>query len=234
MVITTVSSPAFEISQPFFSFANHSGTARRKILCGGDLILDHTPSTVIKQTDGGGILKLIKARSWHEYAKSLWARSRLFKEVRGNQLLAGLGLKVAEIREVGIALLPTPRYRYLGYYIMENLESRGAVEMLQLFDSGISEAKRIQWLDLVIDDLRRMRDSGIVFSDCHLRNVFADFEACQVIWIDTGVTRYHWRRSKRFARKFNHSIRRMADYHDKHLLLSSEEKRRLLALLLPE
>ena len=235
MVITQVSLPGVEIFQSFLSYRFESDKPAQHIRQAGPLIIDHTPSTVLMAEDGRSVLKFIKARSWHEYFKTFWARSRLFKEVKGNQLLAALGVNVARIHEVGVGLVPSGRYRYLGYYLMEDLSARNAVEMLDFFQQQqLTPSQRIEWLDKVIDDLRVMRDAGVVFSDCHLKNVFADLNRGEVVWIDTGVTRYSCNRGRKFARKFNYSIRRFADYHDKTLLLTAEEKRRILALLLPQ
>lgn len=236
MNLTQFSLPGVGIFQTFLTVQTEQPTSgRQHVRSTGPLIIDHTPSTVLMADDGRSVLKFIKARSWHEYFKTFWARSRLFKEVKGNQLLAGLGIEVARIHEVGIGLVPGYKYRYLGYYLMEDLAARQAVEMLSWFQSGdVSATQRMQWLDRVIDDLRTMRDAGVIFSDCHLRNVFAQPNSDQVIWIDTGVTRYLCPRSRKFARKFNFSMRRFANYHDGELTLSEEEKRRILALQLPE
>ncbi|MDO6681852.1 MULTISPECIES: hypothetical protein [unclassified Oceanobacter] len=235
MMITYVKLPWLDVSQAFVCFRSSRRLPENGIRTADQVIIDHTPSTVAMTDNGLSVLKLIKARSWHEYVKTLWAHSRLFKEVQGNRLLTRLGVHVAAIHEVGIGLLPGSRYRYLGYYIMEDLASVGAQEVFEMFLSGgLTPEERIHWLDLILDDLRTMRDAGVVFSDCHLNNVFAHPLKQHVIWIDTGVTRYFCPRSRKFARKFNYSIRRLADYHDQHLMLTLEEKRRILALLLPE
>ena len=234
MMITHVKLPWLEVSQAFVCFQLSRQLPHNGVRTADRLIIDHTPSTVAVTANGLSVLKLIKARSWHEYVKTFWAHSRLFKEVKGNRLLTWLGIHVAAIHEMGVGLLPGRRYRYLGYYIMDDLAAAGALEVFELFKSGgLDSAQRISWLDSILDDLRIMRDAGVVFSDCHLKNVFAHPQG-KVTWIDTGVTRYFCPRSRKFARKFNYSIRRFADYHDAELPLSHEEKRRILALLLPQ
>lgn len=186
---------------------------------------DHTPSLVGILDKSCHVIKFIRARTWHEYLKLLWNHSRITKEVRGSILLKSLGLKVPHIYEVGYGVIPSPQYEYIGYYIMENLTPSGFTELSKLIrEELISEAIREEIMLSVLKGLKQMRDNNIVFSDFHLDNIFAN-KYGDIIWIDTGVTKYSSFRKKKFRLKHNHSINRFKNYkYDKKELLSYKEK----------
>lgn len=189
-----------------------------------NIIIEHKPSLVGTLKDSGLIIKFIKARSWHEYIKLLWNHSRVTKEVKGSQLLRELGLSVPIIHEVGFGVIPSRNYRFLGYYIMDNLSHSGDQELSKLIkENGINQAMREKLLISVYDGLKLMRDNRIVFTDFHLDNVFANAQG-DITWIDTGVTTFHKCNHKKFKAKLNHSISRFIHYsNDRGNTLSPKE-----------
>lgn len=189
------------------------------------VLIDHNASLVAVLPKSDLVIKFIKARSWHEYLKLLWNHSRLTKEVKGCSLLRSLGLRVPEIYEVGYGLIPSPRHKYLGYYIMENLTKSDYHELSRLIkDNMISSSIRKKIMQSVHDGLKTMRDHNIVFSDFHLDNVFAN-QSGDLAWIDTGVTTYKTFNKEKFRKKYNHSINRYINYqYNGTELLSLPEK----------
>lgn len=235
MMLTQVDIPALSVSSRFLTFEPCSGQttsgANALVRHCSDVIIDHTPSTVVYTHGRAAILKLIKARSWHEHAKTWWAHNRLFKEVRGNRLLQKLGLQVASIHEVGINPFSGSR-GYLGYFVMEDLSLRGAREVHELLGSGEANLeRRAKIFKNIITDLKIMRDAGVIFSDCHLKNIFVGQDD-QVIWIDTGVTRYCHPNGKRFRKKFNYSMERFSSYELDEPVRRAEESALIRSLLL--
>lgn len=197
---------------------------------GQDMLIDHTPSTVVSMTPERKILKLVKARSWHEYVKTYWAHSRLFKEVRGNQQLRDLGVPVACIHEVGFTLIPFIKRGYLGYYIMDDLRQSGYQEARAYLDNpDTSDALRATIMGHIVRDLRTIRDANTVFPDAHLSNVLCNAQG-EICWIDTGLSHYGWGRKHRFHAKYNHAIRNFAKYDYYGELLRPNEQQALLSL----
>ena len=136
-------------------------------------------------------------------------RSRLSKEVRGNELMRSVGIRVPEIKESGYHPFPVTTKRFLGYYIMENMTREGFVELGEVLkddDFDASMGKLV--LQNVIRDIRSMADHSIVFSDLHLGNILINKQG-DTAWIDTGVTHYSFGRGYKFPRKFNDSIKRL-------------------------
>lgn len=185
------------------------------------ILQDHTPSLVAISDHNDLVLKLIRPRKIHEIVKLLWRHSRLSKEVNGNSRLAGLGLHVPEISEVGYALMPAKRYEYIGYYIMENLSQSGYEEVFELFhQTDLSIESRSKLFTAIYEGLLLMRDNNVVFSDFTLGNVFGDRKG-KLIWIDTGVTSFSRLNQKKFEQKYNFAVRRFIKIHQE-LLLASE------------
>ena len=174
-----------------------------------DIIKDNNPS-LISYIDGGkNILKCIKPRSTTEIVKLLWGHSRLSKEIKGNKLLKKIGIRTPQILDVSYGFLPSSEYRFLGYYIMENLEHSAYSNAFTLVKSGeISGDKLKSLLNAFRKDIIKMREHRIVFNDLKLNNIFSNNNA-EVIWIDTGVSYYNFLKTKRFEKKFNHSIDRL-------------------------
>ncbi|MCY0967066.1 hypothetical protein [Parathalassolituus penaei] len=234
MGIVTINLPLGDENFRFLRIGGSHNTPDNGEYAAVDTIIDHTPSTLLNLGDSNGrqVLKLVKARSWHEYIKLLWAHNRLFKEVRGNRLLKQLGIPVVRITEVGVRLLPARGRRYLGYYLMEDLQEQGYREGREILrDPQTSLLQRQQLIDGVIQHLQIMKEQRVVFSDCHFGNVFMNRDG-QLRWIDTGVTRYGFGRRHRFTSKFNFSIRRFAFYEADGILLSEAEQQRILELLI--
>lgn len=176
------------------------------------ILINHKPSLVGVLHDSDLVIKFIKARSWHEYLKLIWNHSRVTKEVKGTGILKNLGLSVPVIHQVGYGVIPSSRYDYLGYYIMENLTLSGYQELSKLIkDGGIDIIMRKKVMKAVYEGLKLMRDNHIVFSDFHLDNVFANKQG-EITWIDAGVTTYHKLNKIKFKKKYDHSITRFIAY----------------------
>jgi tRNA A-37 threonylcarbamoyl transferase component Bud32 len=198
------------------------------------VLVDHIPSLVGTLKSSNLVVKFIKARSWHEYIKLLWNHSRITKEIKGSELLEGLGLTVPTIYEVGLGIMPSRRHEYIGYYIMENLTLSGFEELSKLIREGaIDPLMRERIMLTVFNGLKKMRDNRIVFSDFHLDNVFANSSG-DITWIDPGVTTYNIMNEKKFKNKFNHSINRYIFYcNDRGNDLSDKESDMFKQLLMP-
>lgn len=217
-------------SQLFVKTQYDNTTATHEV---DSILVDHTPSMVGVLKDSQHIIKFVKARSWHEYVKLLWNHSRVTKEIKGSELLAGLGLKIPTIYEAGLGIIPSKQYEYIGYYVMENLALSGFRELSGLIREGaIDTAMREKIMTAVFDGLKLMRDNRIVFSDFHLDNVFAN-NSGDITWIDPGVTTYRKMNEKKFIKKFNQSINRYINYQYTGVsLLSENESTKLKQLLL--
>jgi hypothetical protein len=189
------------------------------------ILIDHTPSLVATLQESGLVIKFIRARSWHEYLKLLWNRSRITKEIKGNQLLKSIGLRVPKIHETGFGIIPSKRHEYLGYYIMDNLSHSGFQELSKLIiEEELDDLMREKIMFAVYEGLKVMRDHRIVFSDFHLDNVFANGIG-NITWIDTGITTYNPINKKKFCFKYNQSITRYINYeYEGKILLSQDEK----------
>ena len=198
------------------------------------IIIDHNASLVGIMAESGFIIKFIKARSWHEYLKLLWNHSRITKEVKGCCLLQNIGLNVPQIHEVGYGIIPSSKYQFLGYYIMENLTHSGFQELSKIIkDNSVSNKMRLAIMKSIYEGLKLMRDNRIVFSDFHLDNIFAN-DAGNITRIDAGVTTYHKMNEKKFRRKFNYSITRYIFYcNDRGNTLRKKETAMFNALLIP-
>lgn len=192
------------------------------------LWVDSKPSTVGPSCQDGEIIKLIKARRWHEHIKILWAHSRTHKEVVGADLLQQLGLNTPAIHEMGISLPIFPQSRYIGYYVMDNLLSQGLQEVHQLFEEpNTPESLRLTIIDNICAGLQAMYRNKIVFTDFHLANVFCNSDG-DLTWIDTGITVYHIRNKR--EQKYTASIQRLVNYYDDGMF-TEQEKQRLLQCL---
>ena len=208
-------------SQSFFTTFSQSGLPLSHSL--ESIIRDATPSTVAITRQDHHILKLIKPRSWHEYFKMFWGHSRYHKEIQGNYLLRKIGLQVPEIYETGIGS-PATQYEYLGFYIMENLQKRGFDTLLSRLESGsLTPEKRNQLFGDMLAGLQRMKHHRIVFTDFHLENVMVN-DNDELVWIDTGVTRYHWYSKPLFRKKLKRSIKRLLSYHGGDFFNAQEQQ----------
>jgi len=192
-------------SQPFVTIEHSHEHLRNNI---HDIIIDHKASLVGITSKDELIVKFIKARSWHEYIKLLWNHSRVTKEVKGNKILSSLGLRVPRISEVGLGVIPSHKYRFIGYYVMENLKKSGFQELsILISNNSISDSIREKIMFSIYSGLKSMRDDRIIFSDFHFENIFSNSEG-EVIWIDTGVSVYSKFNNKKFVKKFNQSVKK--------------------------
>jgi tRNA A-37 threonylcarbamoyl transferase component Bud32 len=221
-----------EKKSQFFLTTKHQTNSKQHIL--NNVLVDHTPSLVGVLKDSGLVIKFIKARSWHEYIKLLWNHSRITKEIKGSELLKGLGLTVPTIYEVGLGVIPSRKHKYIGYYIMENLSLSGFEELSKLIKTGaIDPFMRERIMISVFKGIEKMRDNRIVFSDFHLDNVFAN-KSGDITWIDPGVTTYNKMNERRFRDKFNYSINRFIFYcNDRGNELSEKESDMFKQLMMP-
>lgn len=190
-----------------------------------NILVDHKPSLVATLDESDYIIKFIKARSWHEYIKLLWNHSRITKEVKGTRILKDLGLNVPRIYQIGLGIVPSSRYKFIGYYIMENLVNTGFNEVSKIVqDDEINSSFREKLLATILAGLTNMRENNIVFSDFHLDNVFSNNEG-KVVWIDAGITKYNTTlNSKKFHVKWNDSIYRYQKYLKNSSLLTKKER----------
>jgi serine/threonine protein kinase len=208
-------------SQPFLTIKYDKHINQKSLK---NILIDHTPSLLGTLEESELIIKFIRARSWHEYLKLFWNRSRITKEIKGNKLLAGLHLNVPKIYETGLGIIPSMKHEYLGYYIMDNLSQSGYQELSKLIkDGALNEPMREKIMCSVYEGLKVMRDKRIVFSDFHLDNIFSNDNG-KIVWIDTGVTTYQVLNKKRFINKFNYSITRFIFYcRDRGNTLNNQE-----------
>jgi tRNA A-37 threonylcarbamoyl transferase component Bud32 len=208
-------------SQPFLVLKNDKRAQNSSL---NRILVDHKPSLVASLNESDFIIKFVKARSWHEYMKLLWNHSRITKEIKGTSILQKLGLNVPEIYEVGYGIIPSLKYEYLGYYIMENLTHSGFQELSALIkDGAIDDTMRSKIMLAVHDGLKKMHDNRAVFSDFHLDNIFSNDDG-EITWIDAGVTTYNRMNEKKFIKKFNYSITRYMFYcNDRGNTLSQKE-----------
>ncbi len=193
-----------------------------------DIIKDNNPSLVCKIDRKNYILKCVKPRRFHEYFKMLWGRSRLTKEINGNYFLRSIGLMTPDIIDIGYGLIPIKGYRFIGYYIMKNIEESGFYNSDWLIkEHKLSDENRSRFIKNVHDDIKLMLQHHTIFSDLKLKNIHADLSG-NTNWIDTGITRYHQLNQKKFKLKFNGTLDRFLKISDKELSL--EEKKLFLSL----
>lgn len=192
----------------FFSFS------RNKLLTESDrsmadVIPTGGPSEVAPSISGKYMIKMVTSRTFHERGKALWMHSRLNKEIRGNHLLQRVGVRVPDIKESGYHPFPPASKRFLGYYIMENLEKSGFYELEALLQQGgLRPEAGEAILNNIMIDIKKMAAHSIVYSDLHLGNILVN-AAGDIAWIDTGVSHYHFGRGYKFERKYNDSIKRL-------------------------
>ena len=190
--------------QHFLRTSGNAGHGRELIL--GDILLDHHVSTVGMLSGTPMVLKLVKARTWHEHVKVFWKRSRTHTEYTGAQLLRSIGIGAPEVYEMGISF-PVPRNAlYIGYYLMENLTESGFRSL-----SEIQENLNSQQVALLTEQIKTtletLEQHSVLYSDLHLDNIFCHPDNMVLKFIDTGAKRY--KRRKVFARKHKKAIRNL-------------------------
>ena len=193
-----------------------------------DIITDKNQAFVATIENSQYIIKLIKPRSWHEYGKLLWGHSRISKEVYSNKYLKEIGIQVPHICEYGIGLIPTRNYRYLGYYIMDNLDKNGLEDTFQMIKGNkLTRDSRQNLINNLYRDINNMLKHQVVFTDLKLSNIFSDKQG-NLVWIDTGINKYHILQKKIFRKKFNFSLNRFMQKYESYL--NQDEIQLLLSL----
>lgn len=186
-----------------------------------DIIKDDRPSVVARINNNQQIIKLVRPWKWHDRFKLLWGSSCIQKEIKGNQALRNLNIKVPEIIESGLSINSLRGNEFIGYYIMENLTKRGYQEALTILQSGVlDEAEKETIFSECYRDLETMRDNKLIFTDLSMRNMFINKDG-NIVWIDTGINQYSGLTNKTFTRKFNQSIDRLLNSYSRFL---SEDK----------
>jgi len=194
-----------------------------------NIIIDHTPSLLAKRPGVPVVVKLVKPRRKLEYIKLLYHRSRLTKEITGNNLMKSLGFRVPVIYESGVTLFPFLLPGYLGYYVMEDLHQGGYKEVVKMLsDPQTGDEVRKEILKNVYTGLDKLKQNRIVFSDFHFSNVLYHPEQ-EMAWIDTGVTVFPFYRNN-FEQKFDHSVNRVLNTGFSKCL-NEDEKQRFAELL---
>ena len=187
------------------------------------LIIDHKPSLVGYDVHSQRVIKLIKARTWHEYLKLFWGHSRAHKEIVGNQIMRRLGFRVPEVYRIGYGLLPSMNFQYLGFYVMENMSEQGFVPVRDLIDQGkLVGSERQAVITEVVDGLKKMQAHRIVFTDFHLENVMLNPKG-ELAWLDTGITTYSIFKQKKFLKKNNYSLERLIRYYRQDYFSDTEQ-----------
>jgi tRNA A-37 threonylcarbamoyl transferase component Bud32 len=181
------------------------------------ILIDHKPSLVATVNRQQQVVKLVKARSWHEYVKQLWNHSRLSKEIKGNRTLQQIGIRVPQIYETGVNLRPFAKPHYLGYYAMEDLAQAGYREFEALVNDPATPPELLTTaMQNVVADLHRMKQHNVVFSDINKRNIYISAEGHSA-WIDTGVKVFPATKQQRFRAAYNHAVSKFI-HNNRHQL----------------
>lgn len=154
------------------------------------IIHDNAASTVALIEEEGVVLKLIKARSWHEHAKVFWGRSRTHTEFNGGKLLNSIGIDTPHAHEMGISIPIFTKAKYIGYYLMENIEEKGYKSLADI-RNNLSDAQINQISKELTNIFNELFKNRIVYSDFHIGNVFINQETMSLKLIDTGAKLYH-------------------------------------------
>jgi len=228
--ITTIIHDAPSVSQQFLKFSWDGKKRAIDALKNGKLIRDYNASQVIALEDSQQILKLVKPRRMLECVKLLWAASRANKEVQGNLLLSNLGIGVPELVDFGYGFFPGNNYRYIGFMVMEDLSARDCEDVRDMMKKPeFNEVSRNHFFSRLYKDIITMRDHHIIFNDLKLGNMFSDLSG-NLVWIDTGVSRYAFYQNKKFKIKYNFSLNRFLERHKD--VLSDKEKEQISCLIL--
>ena len=152
------------------------------------------------------ILKLVKGRSWHEYVRLLWGRSRLSKEVKGNSLMVRAGLRVPQLAEIGITVMPWKKDSYLGYYCMEDMTDSGYCELENwLKQPGRTTGEIAAIIHAIASDIKKLMQKKLVYTDINKRNIYINSDH-EIAWIDTGISKYHFFTVAKFRKHHNKSL----------------------------
>lgn len=145
--------------------------------------------------------------------------------------MSRLGFRVPQIYSIGYRIFPDLRNASLGFYQMENMSLSGFRTVRDLFDNGeIILDQRESVLKTILDGLSVLMRNRIVFTDFHLENVMMN-EQGELVWMDTGVTTFSVFSGKKFIRKHNHALDRLATYYSENYF-TEQEKEQIRALKL--
>ena len=196
-----------------------------------NVIVDQKASIVAVESTSKHIVKAVKSRTWHEYIKYLWGRSRDFKEVKGNKILSEMGLRVPKLISRGYGIVPGVKSNILGFYVMENMNSSGFRTVYDEFRSGqLTQSDRLRIIGDIVSGMRAMQLHRILYTDFHMENVMVNDDG-QLVWMDTGVTTYTRFQKRKFLKKNNQAIHRFIRYYSDNYF-NQEEKEIISSLIL--
>ena len=176
-----------QLIQSFLKTSGNSGIGRSIFFT--EILLDHHVSMVGVTQDKNIVIKLIKARTWHEHVKIFWKRSRTHTEFTGAKLLRSIGIDAPDVYEMGISF-PIPRNAlFIGYYLMENLAHTGYIPLSDLqFQLDKSQITRLT--HNIREAMERLYLHKVLYSDLHLDNIFCHPDSLKLKFIDTGAKKY--------------------------------------------
>lgn len=189
--ITKVLNESGECLQRFFLIkSNRFSAAHANKHYIEEVILDHRLSLVASCGEGK-IIKLLKARTWHEKFKLLYGKSRVHIEFNGAKKLSAAGVGTPKVYEMGIRFPWLFNSKFISYYIMEDLRCSGAFLVKEMIKSGDMDDKNVtKFGELLLKDLIKMRINKILYTDLHFGNIFYDLNKSKVYFIDTGAKTY--------------------------------------------
>ncbi len=150
--------------------------------CSSDLFVDHDNLIILKAPPVKSFFKtnLVKLCGW----------TPADKEARGSGLLNKFGFKTSQILGIAIPINPFNSYRSLLFlhYIQD------AVNLKEFLLDNPDAPGRLELLDKVAMQTNKMIRKGVSFRDFYFGNLL--YKNDELIWIDTEVQYYCWRRSK--------------------------------------
>jgi hypothetical protein len=178
-----------------------------------------TGSSVVSKLDDGSILKCLKIRNWSEYHKLFLGKHRAKEEVLSNFEMRRIGLIVPNIFYYGIFSNIFSKRIFSSFYAMEEIPA--SFHPGNLIFKTLSAEARHYFLARTIQDLHKLKDHHLVYSDLSLRNFHIN-ESGESVWIDTQIKKYS--SENRFKKKFNHSLKRFCDEPSIELTTLEEKK----------
>lgn len=178
-----------------------------------------TGSSVVSKLDDGSILKCLKIRNWSEYHKLFLGKHRAKEEVLSNFEMQRLGLTVPTILYYGIFSNIFSKRDFSSFYAMEEVPASFIPGNI-IFEALGPEARQY-FLARTIQDLHKLKEHNLVYSDLSLRNFHIN-EAGESVWIDTQIKKYS--SAPRLKKKFNHSLMRFCNESSLDLTIEEEKK----------
>lgn len=183
-----------------------------------------TGSSVVSKLDNGSILKSLKIRHWSEYHKLFLGKHRAKEEVLSNLKMQSIGLAVPKVLYYGIFTNIFRKRDFSSFYAMEEVPAPFIPGNL-IFKSLNTDARQY-FLTRTIQDLHKLKDNKLVYSDLSLRNFHIN-ESGESVWIDTQIKKYS--SASRFRKKFNHSLKRFCN--EPSIALTTVEEKKFKDLL---